>query len=551
MDFPNNEKPLLVNASGDFSDVKIIQYKNRFLYSKYNPYRTILSLIQNATFLEGSIIVVCSPCLWYGLEELMAKLPESCKVIAIQDDSFLLDIARQHFPKRYRSSVSLYGTDNLSELDSFVRNLVRGGNYRRAVRIDLSAGVQLNSPLYNAVFSGIQEITASFWMNRITLVKMGRLFSKNIFQNLMTSGNGVQLSDVCRTVSKPIIVCGAGESLDATPEKVFEHSFVIAVDAALISLLRRNIRVDAVVSLESQYVIQKAYIGVQDFQDGIILFADITSRPSVVRSIANRTVWFASEYADTAFLTNLKKEGIIEEFIQPLGSVGLAATLIALKLRSSQELPVFVTGLDFSYSMGLTHALGTPAHESRLSCSARLSPIENYNAAFAPGVFELKDKCGKKMLTGKSMKGYADNFYSSFRNVPNLYDIGKSGIPLGIPYVSADSLSFMNNSGSADALEEKLSLPADKARKEKILHFYKDEEISLQTIKDLLINGDKSLFRNQQITLTEQLEELLKEREYLYLHFPDGYRLSTELSFLKRIRAETDFFLKQIKVFIS
>ena len=44
----------------------------------------------------------------------------------------------------------------------------------------------------------------------------------------------------------------------------------------------------------------------------------------------------------------------------------------------------------------------------------------------------------------------------------------------------------------------------------------------------------------------EEIKEILKEREYLYLHFPDGYSLSMETQFLKRIRAEIDFFLKDI-----
>ena len=48
------------------------------------------------------------------------------------------------------------------------------------------------------------------------------------------------------------------------------------------------------------------------------------------------------------------------------------------------------------------------------------------------------------------------------------------------------------------------------------------------------------------MSLNGQLYALLAGREYLYLHFPDGYRVSTDTAFLKRVRAEADFFLKQI-----
>ena len=45
-----------------------------------------------------------------------------------------------------------------------------------------------------------------------------------------------------------------------------------------------------------------------------------------------------------------------------------------------------------------------------------------------------------------------------------------------------------------------------------------------------------------------EIEKLLAAREYLYLHFPDGLKASFDLSFLKRVRAEIDFFIKDIEV---
>jgi hypothetical protein len=42
----------------------------------------------------------------------------------------------------------------------------------------------------------------------------------------------------------------------------------------------------------------------------------------------------------------------------------------------------------------------------------------------------------------------------------------------------------------------------------------------------------------------EKIESLAKKREYLFLHFADGERFKSDLSFLKRVRIEIDFFLK-------
>jgi len=73
--------------------------------------------------------------------------------------------------------------------------------------------------------------------------------------------------------------------------------------------------------------------------------------------------------------------------------------------------------------------------------------------------------------------------------------------------------------------------------------FLKNEKENLLKIKNCLIHG----------SLTERdLLTLLEQHDYLYLHFPDGYK-KPDLSqgFLKRIRAEIDFFLKDIESALS
>ena len=74
--------------------------------------------------------------------------------------------------------------------------------------------------------------------------------------------------------------------------------------------------------------------------------------------------------------------------------------------------------------------------------------------------------------------------------------------------------------------------------------FYETELNALKKIKAMLTGKDK--------TEDKLLEKLLIEREYLYLHFPDAHLgLKMERSFLKRIRAELDFFIKDIEARIQ
>ena len=546
----------LLEAGGSFSHVKIVRYKDRLLYSKYNPLRTITALISGTSFLPGTVVLVCAPCLWYGLEELFAALPKACTIIAVQDDEALFSLSEKALAslspalkeKQGKTELRLFSMQELRDLDSCLRKLAATGQYRRVLRLDFSAGVQLNPDIYTAITTAAQEIITSFWTNRVTLVKMGRLFAKNIFQNLARLGEGMRLEDLARTVRKPILVCGAGESLDETlpPPK----AFIIAVDAAFPALLARGIMPDAVVSLESQSIIHKAYIGAAQYtgtsKKRPLLFADIASLPAVVRDFAGRTVWFASKYTEAGFLDRLLERGIIKAFLPPLGSVGLSAVDIALTLRAEPSVPIFVTGLDFSYSMGLTHAKGTPHHLSRLNTSSRLHPAANYDAAFAGGAFFIQDKRGLPMISSKVMKAYADTFAGCFCREKLLFDLGTSGIPLGIPQCTKELCIRALNEWDAQDTALSPSLNTGREISEKVTSFYADEKKALETLRDLLIFGEKSVFRDSSMTLDEQLYRALRGREYLYLHFPDGYAPSTALSFLKRVRVEIDFFLKQI-----
>ena len=555
------ESPLLLNAGGDFAHLKIVRYKDRFLYSKYNPLRTVTALIKATDFLPGTIVLVCAPCLWYGLNELCAALPHSCTIVAVQDDAELFSLATNSlasYGKQGDTELRLFSTQDLQELDGCLRKLAGTGQYRRVLRLDFSAGVQLNPAIYNAITVAAQEIITSFWLNRVTLVKMGRLFAKNMFQNLPRLKDDSQLADLAKSIQKPILVCGAGESLDETLGKLqaeerslIKKAFIIVVDAALSAVLARGIIPDAVVSLESQSIIRKAYIGTaQHWLAALppLLFADIASLPAVTRDFAARTVWFASKYTEAGFLDRLSAAGIVAAYSKPLGSVGLSAVDIALTLRTDSSVPIFVTGLDFSYSMGRTHAKDTPHHHSRLNASNRLHPIAHYDAAFAAGTFFIQDKRGLPMITSKVMKAYADTFAGMFRSKESLFDIGASGIPLGIPRCPYPKEQFLHilgtwqESASADISPQN----PDRSRGKNTAAFYADEKKALETLRDLLVHGEESAYRNKAISLDAQISAALCGREYLYLHFPDGYAPSTALSFLKRVRVEIDFFLKQI-----
>lgn len=546
----NTEKPRLVESGQGFRFLNI-EYKNRFLYSKYDPFRNVNALIENLYIKEGSLLVISSPALFYGIEELLKKLPENTFLIAFEADSLLAEITEDcELYKKY-SYIPLFTWNDLTSLDEYVRKLCLKGKCRRVISIDFSAGVSLNRAFYEKVMTGLTDIIAGFWKNRITLVKMGRLYSRNLLRNISLRKNSPLLEDVSKRIDKNILVIGAGESLDSFElwDQVKKGKFfTIAVDAALIPLKERGIIADAVVSLECQSLIDSFYVGIEG-KDKSILFADLSSRNEVCSKFFKK-VFFLSEYSKSPFLDSLVENKIVSSLVQPLGSVGLAAVYIALKLRQSEDVKVFVLGLDFSFSTGKTHSKNAPAHIKNLFLSDRKKSVENYDASFSDSSFFTEGKNNEKVCTTKLLSLYANQFKNEFSKVKNLFDAGKSGLHLELPF--ADSAFILS---SLDECKNKKEVFFDekffKSGFSKAVDFIKKEKSELEEASDLLSKGELSIYRKKELTLELQLKKLLENKDYLFLHFPDGFEYSGDIQFLKRVKAEIGYFIKQCKISIQ
>lgn len=565
------EKPCLVSTERGFS----LSYQGRFLYSKYAPDRAILGTIQNLTLLPGTLIIAVSPALWLGLDSLLEKLPENCFLLGVEFDEKLHDFADSELKKITENLDSEKKENLLSKVallpysdNDYIVNILSGedfpskneassilphiSTFRRAIPLEMSAGSQFNKEKYRDFASQAENTIASFWKNRITLTKLGRLYSRNLFKNLGNLSGAIDFRKLSRTVSQPIFVFGAGESIEETIQNIsrsqLEKCFIIAVDAAAPALKAFGLRIDAIIAVEGQLAIEKAYIGASG-KDSLII-ADITSRPQVTRHRKKALTFFASKYTDSSFFKNLSCKAFFPPVIPPLGSVGLTAIHIAGLLRKNQNVPIFVSGLDFSFSLGRTHGKNTPAHIARLSAANRFSPAENYAAAFRAGAKAIAGKNAIPVITDQALSGYALSFADFFKGMANLYDCGKQGLPLSIQEISSEKtrmyLETIEEERPAFTAEEDSAPEERKSNQSEIHSFLESEEKALNRIKELLMFGND--VASCSCSLEDELTALISPREYLFLHFPDGYKCeSHDISFLKRVRSQIDFFLKDIK----
>lgn len=544
----NFETPSLVETRQGVS----VLYKDHFLYSKYDPSKAILNIISNLSIPEYSIILIFSPVLWLGLKELLAKLPATSSIAVFEYEKPLFDFAQENFPNELKdhlnNKIQIFNKSGIKNYFTFIQKQ----HFRKCLKIDFSAASALYKEDYNKILSLTQKVIDQFWKNRLTLIKFGRLYSKNIFKNLTLLSDAIPLASLYKSVAKPILVLGAGESLNTTIlelKKNFSKFFIICVDAAAAPLLDNGITPDAIIAVEGQQVIEKSYIGTPS-DSKCLLIMDLVSRNHIPYITKGKYSFFVSNYADMNFFELLKNYNLLPPVIKPLGSVGLVSMEIALKLRKDINIPVLFSGLDFSYSIGITHAKGTASHKALLSSTSKLKSVFNISSAFSTGTSSIICANGKKMITSKVLESYALLFNENFEDEQNIFDIRTSGINLTSAKADLDhfieSLPANLNSNSYE-----LNLNYQAIPKSNITSFLQNEKQALEELKDLFTYADNSALRKKDISLNEQIDSILTNREYLFIHFPDAVGPTNPQSYYNRIRIELDFFLKEINVALS
>ena len=442
-------------------------------------------------------------------EELYALMLEQKE--AVQDDRFsfltkeeLLNLG----PLLTKQNVTLQSGFTLPQC----------GTFRRIIKIDFSAGAQFNSQLYDKVMENAVNALMTYWANRVTLVKFGRRYSTNFFKNLACCDKTIPIQNFFESVDKPIIVFGAGESLVQGIEEARKGHYVICVDTALQPLVAQGIVPDAVFIEEAQNVISKCFIGMSRVETHV--FAGLSSLHAITRYFKPEQLsFFTTEFTQARFIDRFEQAGILPPKNEPFGSVGITAYYYALLFRKDKSVPIKTYGLDFAYSAGRTHTKGAMADKARFLYSSRIKNDANYAAAFNEPAF----KKNEKMFTTPIMVRY-EQILEALREPQRTHDT------FGVPEALQEPQRTHDTFGVPEALEGP----------QKIAQILQEEAASLKELKSLL-TGETKLPADQ---LEQKITKLIQEREYLYLHFPDGNRFAYTQSFLNRVRVEVDYFLK-------
>ncbi len=483
-----------------------VEYRGIPLYSRVDPRATPERSAAGLPLQEDTLYLVPSPLLGYGLGTLLDRLPASSAVLALEADSRLAELASARISQAVLVHPRFRFLSDPSRAEYTVHAL---GRFRRCVEVPLSFGRKLHPEAYDRALESVNAELTRYWRNRMTMVHMGRLWARNLVRNL----GRLPEADIRepRNWGGPIVVCGAGPSLEAAcPWIASERNrlHVLSCDTAVGSLLDGGILPDAVVCLEGQ--IQN----LQDFLPAggreIPLFLDLTSHPSAYHSVRGPKFLTLTRYEPLSFLDRLESLPLPALRVPPLGSVGVLAVLLA---RTLTEGPVFLAGLDFSFPAGTTHARGSPALKAETLRQSRLYRARgqwknSFSAEPVPG--------SRAERTGKVLASYAGLLAGEIQGDSRIHDIRVSGLPLGRPRIP-----FRDASGVLDTAvppSPGLGLTGNAA-----------DSSTLRELAASFLTGELEKLENLLEGLRSDSPDLAlraSECDWIYSWFPDEHRVS-------------------------
>src|SRR6056297_48876 len=565
------QAPLLTEVSGGTS----IVFKNKELYSRSSPRPRAEERAATFELETHTLYILASPLLWYGVFELLKKLPSSSHIIAVEQEPQLAALSISHQPLElsrfkqldigfYPEGVPDAGStgDIFKSIPALVEKLGIE-RFRRVRLLTLNGGYRLNSRRYKELVQLVEAEIQQFWHNKYTIMHMLPLWIKNVFHNLaqctFPAAPPVTETETKRThlascprfglpnTSLPILVAGAGPSLDMHIDFIRRYRdtiYLLTVDTAYSVLLQHGIRPDMVVVQESQFYNLYDFIFQPRIEADIL--ADISSYPQVLRLGAGEIYFYATEFVQTQLFNRLQEAELLPPRIPPLGSVGTTAVHAALSITDST---VILAGIDFAFPPGQTHARGAPRHQLNLQHSHRFLGIEDMWPRTTKGVTttpDASDAFGVPMRTTPSLRRYADTFARVFNSLDRMLLLKPRGLSLGIPELTQAELTPYLSSVEKRVIPHSAPSMPSMGDSEAVEGFLQREQELLRLIYSRGLAFLEGRLSKAELT---KLSSDIHRCEYLFLHFPEtGAALRTlEPALIKRIMVSTGHYIRVIE----
>lgn len=529
-------------------------YRSKWLYSRQKPVSRAIALAQSIPLLEECIYLVYSPCLWYGVCELLTRLPPSSAILAIECDPALYRLASENMPARIRDALQARRLAFIAQVPEshFFNTISILGRFRKVQEVLLSSGWTIFPEYYKALPQTILKYFSDYYRSRITLTRLGRLWIRNTLKNLLALP---AIPAPLPHTAKPVLVCGAGVSLYNALQWISvnrDRFFILACDTAFGTLRDAGIVPDSIVCLDAQFYNVIDLIGSKEQGTVPHGFLDMSAHPSLFKNIFQSITPLMTMWAQTELLATIKAQPYDFLIVDPYGSVGLTALSLAHLIAEKE---IWITGLDFAFPPGWTHAPATHIDRYEMMHENRLYKRKlSWNMTYREG----SNKFNSFLRSDPALNMYhalCNTLIEQFRDDCIIVDMRRNtGLPLGKAVRVCSEPDFLRFDGSMNTWSLKQQnqnenlegSPASRG-----IHSMQSEKKN-SLFYPLIANEYKKINELREMLKYGADPELLRSKlarlDYLFIHFPDYERVqSLELDLLKRIACECEYWMYFIK----
>lgn len=322
--------------------------------SKYNPEREAETQKQNLR--EADFFIFAGTGGGFLIQETAKAFPEA-RILAVEETEEDISFLKNNFPlikKLSEQKNIIFAWEK-----TFSALLLE--NYLPAVHSNLEfyalpSWAQENPDAKNRIVSILQQTLDTIRKDFSVQAHFGKIWTKNILQNLTLCR---QETEAEFPIEKKAVVCAAGPTLEkkiTDLKKESSGNFVIATDTAYKILLRNNVKVDAVFSVDGQHVSINHFTKKTE-QNPLFIFSLSGNHHIALKlSQANKKVIFTVSKNPLEQLVYCNGKDSFLPVDTASGTVTVAAADFARKAGFKN---IEIYGADFSYPGGKAYAAGS------------------------------------------------------------------------------------------------------------------------------------------------------------------------------------------------
>ena len=356
-------------------------------HSKYNPEREAQNFLPQAKNFSFAIILGAGG--GYHIQSLLKRNPGS-KIIAVENSLEDLDFLKANIPcvsELFRDGRVIFcAAARPNDLEEAIVNNYLPAYYGDLQIAALRSWAQEDESLCQSVMQRIKDCLKKVGADYSTQARFGGLWQKNIFCNLQTlkKSQAAPRQEIKVDTKKTAAIIAAGPSLDQSLKMLEERRekyFVIATDTGYKILKRRNIKVDAAVSIDAQALSAEHFNA--PFDKDTIFVLDLAANHSIANFVYKKggKIIFTNGGHPLITLAGLCCENPFARLQSGGGTVTMTALDFAKNCGFS-DIEIF--GADFAYSQGKPYAKGSYLDDLYKKDESR---VQNSQSAYARLMF--------------------------------------------------------------------------------------------------------------------------------------------------------------------